>query len=131
MVTRCGLGSNTESAGDEVMLLFVQDADGASLNENFLTLVGISEDNFGFLDCPQLHLRTERGSPAAFDASRSSEVISVRPASCCRFRPGDLTLSSGRHDQGVGARTWSAFQSISTLPSGLIGCTHTWSAPAS
>jgi len=57
LVTWCGLTSNTESAGDEVTLLFVQDAHGASLNENFLTLVSASEHNCGFPDRPERLVR--------------------------------------------------------------------------
>jgi len=53
MLASCGLDSDSESAGNEGTLLFVQDADGATLNENSLTLTGVSEHTGWFSDRPE------------------------------------------------------------------------------
>ena len=48
----CGSDSDSESAGDEVSLLFVQDADGGSLDGDVLTMVEVSPNTGWFTDRP-------------------------------------------------------------------------------
>ena len=50
----CGSDSNTasESSGDEVSLLFVQDADGATLDGGTLTMIEVSPSTGWFSDRP-------------------------------------------------------------------------------
>ena len=50
----CGSDSDSESvsAGDEVSLLFVQDADGGSIDGDVLTMVEVSPNTGWFTDRP-------------------------------------------------------------------------------
>ena len=53
LLAGCGSDdSDSESAGDEVSLLFVQDADGGTLDDDQLTMVEVSPNTGWFTDRP-------------------------------------------------------------------------------
>ena len=52
LLAGCGSDSDSESAGDEVSLLFVQDADGGSIDGDVLTMVEVSPNTGWFTDRP-------------------------------------------------------------------------------
>ena len=54
LLAGCGSDSDSESesAGDEVSLLFVQDADGGNLNDDQLTMIVVSPNTGWFTDRP-------------------------------------------------------------------------------